>query len=137
LNDTGLACHLLGLSPARLAREPQHLGPLLESFVTTELLKQIPWSRAHPSLFHFRTHTGQEVDLVLEDAAGRVVGIEVKAAASVRAEDFRGLRVLEEATGQRFVRGVVLYGGTEPVGFGRRLVALPLETLWRLGTTTL
>lgn len=132
LSDTGLACHLLGMSPARLVREPQHLGPLLESFVTTELLKQIPWSRARPNLFHFRTHTGQEVDLLLEDAGGRVVGIEVKAAATVRAEDFRGLRVLEEATGRRFVRGVVLYGGAEPVSFGPQLVALPLETLWRL-----
>jgi predicted AAA+ superfamily ATPase len=136
LNDTGLASHLLGLGSARLAREPQQLGPLLESFVTTELLKQIPWSRARPTLFHFRTHTGQEVDLLLEDARGRVVGIEVKAGQSVRADDFRGLRVLQEATGERFVRGVVLYGGAEPVAFGRRLVALPLDALWRLGTTT-
>jgi len=136
LTDTGLASHLLGLAPVRFTREPQHLGPLLETFVTMELLKQIPRSRARPNLFHLRTHTGQEVDLLLEDAGGRVVGIEVKAAATLRSEDFRGLRALEEATGKRFVRGVVLYGGAEPVPFGPRLLALPIDTLWRLATAS-
>jgi hypothetical protein len=132
LSDTGLVCHLLGLTPARLGRDPQLLGPLLETFVTMELWKQLSWNRARAGLFHFRTHTGQEVDLLLEDAGGRLVGIEVKASATVRAEDFRGLRVLEDATGERFVRGVVLYGGAEPVAFGSRLLALPLDSLWRL-----
>jgi predicted AAA+ superfamily ATPase len=131
LGDTGLACHLLGATAARLGREPQGLGPLLETFVALELRKQIAWSRTRPALFHFRTHTGQEVDLVLEDARGRLVGIEVKAASTVRPDDFRGLRVLAEATGRTFVRGVVLYGGLEPVSFGPRLVALPIEALWR------
>ena len=73
------------------------------------------------------------MDLVLEDPTGRLVGIEVKAGATVRAEDFRGLRVLQEAGDDRFVRGVVLYTGTEPASFGRRLVALPVESVWRLG----
>lgn len=133
LTDTGLASHLLGLGPARFTSEPQHLGPLLETFVSMELLKQIPWSHVRPNLFHFRTHTGQEVDLLLEAPGGRVVGIEVKAATTLRSEDFRGLRALEEATGKRFVRGIVLYGGVEPVSFGPRLLALPIDALWRLG----
>ncbi len=127
LSDTGLVCHLLGLGPARMARQPPWFGPLLETFVTLELRKQIAWSRARPALSHFRTQAGQEVDLVLEDARGRVVGIEVKAGTTVRAEDFRGLRVLAEASRSRFVRGVVLYGGVEPLGFGPRLLALPID----------
>ena len=134
LSDTGLICSLLGLGAPRLAREPSHFGPLLETFVMLELRKQIAWSRRGPRPFHFRTQTGQEVDLVLEDPAGRLVGIEIKAGATVRAEDFRGLRVLQEALGGRFVRGVVLYTGTEPVAFGSRLLALPVESLWRLDT---
>jgi predicted AAA+ superfamily ATPase len=133
LSDTGLICSLLGLGAPRLAREPGLLGPLLETLVMLELRKQTAWSRARPLLFHFRTQTGQEVDLVLEDPAGRLVGIEVKAGATVRAEDFRGLRVLQEAVGDRFVRGVVLYNGTESVAFGPRMVALPVQSVWRLG----
>jgi len=108
-------------------------GPLLETFVMLELRKQLAWSRVRAGVFHFRTQTGQEVDLVLEDPAGRLVGIEVKAGATVKAEDFRGLRVLQEAVGGRFVRGLVLYTGAESVSFGPRLMALPVESVWRLG----
>jgi predicted AAA+ superfamily ATPase len=133
LSDTGLICSQLGLGVPRLTREPDLLGPLFETFVMLELRKQLARSRVRPSLFHFRTQTGQEVDLVLEDSAGRLVGVEVKAGATVRAEDFRGLRVLRDAVGDRFVRGVVLHTGLEPVSFGSRLVALPVESLWRLG----
>jgi len=133
LSDTGLICSLLGLGAPRLAKEPSLFGPLLETFVMLELRKQTAWSRIRPGLFHFRTHTGQEVDLVLEDPAGRLVGIEVKAGATVRAEDFGGLRVLQGAVGNRFARGVVLYTGTESVSFGPRLLALPVESVWRLG----
>jgi hypothetical protein len=136
LGDTGLACHLLGLAPARLVRETERLGPLVESFVALELRKQLGWSRTRASLFHFRTHAGREVDLVLEDVRGRLAGIEVKAGETVRAEDFRGLRALADAAGARFVRGVVLYGGTEPVAFGARLHALPLDALWQLGAVS-
>ena len=39
------------------------------------------------SLKHFRTLAGREVDLVREDAAGRVVGLEVKAASVATASD--------------------------------------------------
>jgi predicted AAA+ superfamily ATPase len=133
LSDTGLICSLVGLGVPRLAREPSLFGPLLEAFVMLELRKQTAWSRLRPNLLHFRTQTGQEVDLVLEDPAGRLAGIEVKAGATIRAEDFRGLRVLQEAVGERFVRGVVLYTGNEPVSFGSRLLALPVESVWRLG----
>lgn len=84
-------------------------------------------------MFHFRTQTGQEVDVVLEDVAGRLVGIEVKATATVSAKDFKGLRTLAEALGKRFQRGVVLYTGSECIPFGPRLHALPVSALWRLG----
>ncbi len=64
--------------------------------------------RHRPSLFHFRTHAGREVDLVLEDARGRVVGIEVKSAASASTSDFDGLRALAETARTAFVQGVLL-----------------------------
>jgi len=60
------------------------------------------WSRVKPQLFHFRTQTGQEVYVVLEDGAGRIVGIEVKAGATVGLQDFKGLRALAEVAGARF-----------------------------------
>ena len=130
LNDTGLLAYLLGLSRARLADNTTLVGPLLQNFVVMELRKQVPWSRTQAQLFHFRTQTGHEVDLLLEDAAGRLVGIEIKARATINSRDFKGLRALAEATGRRFHRGVVLYTGAETIPFGERFHALPVSVLW-------
>ena len=70
------------------------------------------------------------LNVVLEDLAGRVVGIEVKAAMSVRSDDFRGLRVLRDKLGDRFHAGFVLYCGHERLSFGGGLGCLPISALW-------
>ena len=125
LIDTGLAAHLRGESDAEaLARSPS-LGPLLESFVVQEVRKQLDWSRQRATPFHFRTAAGAEVDLVLERPDGRIVGVEVKSSSAVDQADFRGLRVLLEATGDRFACGVVVYLGEQVLPFGDRLWAVP------------
>jgi predicted AAA+ superfamily ATPase len=132
--DSGLLAHVLGATPDRFGTDGKLSGTLLENFVATELLKQISWSRAKPSLWHFRDHRGNEVDFVLEPRVGRhIVGIEVKSKATLDADDFRGLRVLAEAAGERFHRGVLLYTGVESLPFGKQMYALPITALWRLG----
>ncbi len=135
VSDSGLAAHLLGLEAAHLRRERRSLGPLLETFVVAELRKQAAWSRTRPELRHFRTQSGHEVDVVLEDGRGRVVGIDVKVAMSLVSSDWHGLRALREAAGARFVRGIVLYGGPEALPFGPDLWALPVDALWHLGAS--
>ena len=71
---------------------------------------------------------------MIEGDDGRIVGIEVKAAASVRTQDFRHLAGLRDRIDglrdARFVRGVVFYTGSEAMGFGDRLESLPLASLW-------
>jgi predicted AAA+ superfamily ATPase len=135
--DTGLLAHALGATPERFAVDGKLTGTLLENFVATELLKQISWSRVKPSLWHFRDHRGNEVDFVLEPRGGRqIVGIEVKSRATLDADDFCGLRILAEAAGDQFHRGVVLYTGVEPLPFGKRMCALPITALWQLGGET-
>jgi uncharacterized protein len=129
--DTGLLGHLAGLTSARLASEPTSMGPLLETFVASELAKQLGWSRTQAELLHFRTHGGMEVDLVLEADDGRLAGIEVKSAATVGFGDLKGLNALRDAAGKHFHRGVVLYSGRESLPFGRDLWALPIGALWR------
>ena len=52
-----------------------------------------------------------EVDMVMEEGDGRLLGIEVKAAATVTNRDFNGLRRLQRVAGGRFHRGVLLYDG--------------------------
>jgi predicted AAA+ superfamily ATPase len=128
--DSGLAAHLLGTDAARVERDGALAGPLLESFVVMEVVKQCSWLPLPPRVHHFRTAGGLEVDVVVEHRDGSIAGVEVKASTSVRPDDFRGLRELAAAHGERFVRGVVLYGGDEVVPFAERLAAWPLSALW-------
>jgi len=130
LVDSGLAAFLLNTSAARMDEDGSVFGQLLETFVLNELDRQRTWSARTPSLHHYRTHTGREVDAVLEDREGWVVGAEVKAASAVAADDFAGLRSLAEDAGRRFAAGVVLYLGREVVPFGERLFAMPVSMLW-------
>lgn len=54
----------------------------------------------------------------------------MKAAATVNPGDLRGLRKLKEATGKRFVAGVVPYDGETMASLGDGMFAVPIRTLW-------
>ena len=129
-NDSGLLCHLLGLETEGFSNNPISLGPVFENFVLMELVKMAPWSRGRPSLFHFRTSAGQEVDVILENRKRELVGVEVKASATVSETDFKGLKAFQEVLGDRLKCGVVLYTGSEVLPFGPRLWAMPIHSLW-------
>lgn len=128
--DSGLLAALRGLTPELVAADRSNFGAVLETFVFAEVLKLAGWSADRLSLSHFRDKEQNEVDIVLEDRQGRIVGLEVKAAATVRKEDFAGLRKLAEAVGPRFAFGAVLYDHERSVPFGDRLAAVPLSSLW-------
>ncbi|MDE0691442.1 MAG: ATP-binding protein [Gammaproteobacteria bacterium] len=128
--DAGLLAALRGFNPDRLRLERKPFGPLLESFVFGELIKHAGWSDDRLTFSHFRDKEVNEVDVVLENHEGRVVGVEVKAAASVTSADFSGLRRLAEACGERFVLGMVLYDHDRVVAFGGRMFAVPISALW-------
>lgn len=129
-SDTGLLSNTLGFNLKRLSEDLHITGGIVENFIVAELLKQSAWNEKRVELFHFRDRLGSEVDVVLEDGAGRVVGIEVKSSATVSATDFSGLKKLKEMLGDRFVRGILLYLGNEAVPFGKDLYAMPATVCW-------
>lgn len=128
--DSGLAAHLQGIDGAAWKEPATRRGPLLENFVFSEIEKQLGWNSVRARLHHYRAHEGDEIDFILEDPRGRVVGVEVKASATPSASDAAPLRKLAQELGSRFVRGVVLHCGTEVVPFDRRVHALPVSALW-------
>ena len=128
--DSGLACHLCGADAERLAGDSTLAGRLLESFVAGELLKQSSWTEHPVSLYHYRSQSGEEVDVVLEDRAGHVVAVEVKLAASVALHDIKGLVSLRNALGDHFVRGVIVYTGQEVIPMGDRIFAIPISMIF-------
>jgi predicted AAA+ superfamily ATPase len=129
--DSGIAANLLGADVRTLLRPGGPFGPLLEGFVLMELARQITWSQQRAELFHYRTKDKVEVDAVLENRQGHVIGIEIKASSTVAAGDFRGLRHLAERIGSDFIAGIVFYTGGQALSFGPRLRAVPVSALWQ------
>lgn len=128
--DAGLLAALRDVSPERVKSDRTVFGPILETFIFGEILKLASWSEERYQFFHFRDKQRNEVDVVLEDRRGRVIGIEVKASATVTSADFSGMRRLAEACGDRFAFGMVLYDHDQIVPFGERMIAAPLSCLW-------
>ena len=94
------------------------------------MLKLSNWTSEQYSFSHFRDKQGNEVDVVMEDRRGRVIGVEVKAEATVSSRDFSGLRRLATACGDRFVTRLVLYDYDQILPFGDRMWAAPVSALW-------
>ena len=132
--DAGVCSYLAGIDASRMVDDPNRFGSLLETFVCGELTRQIDWVGSRIELMHYRDAAGAEVDWVLEDARGRLVGVEVKATTAPTAGDFKGLRAFAAGVGDRFHRGVVLHTGQSTVPMGNDLWAMPIEALWRLST---
>lgn len=133
--DSGLAARLLRLTPEKLARlDPAAMtefGHLLETFVVGELLKQATWSDDVSAVGHWRTHDGQEVDLVVEHRGGEVTAFEVKAAERVTKRDGRGLRALRDALGDSFSAGCLLTTGQLAYKMDTDIYVVPIDQLWR------
>ena len=99
-----------------------------ENFIACEIMKN---AASFPDLqvSHFRTSDQKEVDFVLERGGG-LIGIEAKLNSTPDNHDFSGLKLLREAAGERFKKGIVIYPGTELVPFGEDLWAVPVCYLW-------
>ena len=128
--DSGLLATARGLTFERVRANRDLSGPILESLVFSEVLKLMTASDLRLTPHHFRDQQMREVDIVLERDDGMIVGIEIKASATVKSSDFGGLRTLADVCGDRFAFGAVLYDSTDVVPFGDRLAAAPISLLW-------
>jgi predicted AAA+ superfamily ATPase len=134
--DAGLAAHLMRLTPDKLARRtPQalaELGPLLETFVVGELMKQMSWIDGVVTAGHWRTRDGVEVDVLFERSDGSVAAVEVKSASRVDAGDASGLAALADRLGDSWLGGAVLYTGAHSytIDRARGIHVLPVDALW-------
>jgi predicted AAA+ superfamily ATPase len=128
--DSGLLTTSRALTYERIKAKRADFGAVLESFVFGEIMKLMTGSELQLTPYHFRDQHMREVDIVLERDDGTIVGIEVKASATVHTSDFAGLRALADACPDKFAFGAVLYDSSDRVPFGDKLVAAPLSCLW-------
>ncbi len=135
LVDPGLTAVLLGIDSAAVISDGGLLGRMLETFVLAQLRALLGVAAVDVCAFHLRQQDGRhEVDVILESADGRVVGVEIKATASAATHDARHLAWLRDQLGDRFVAGVVLGSGRGIYPLGERITAVPIAALWASGT---
>jgi uncharacterized protein len=127
--DAGLQATLTRLSPDLLLTQRQRWGATLETWVYAELLKHLSADPQAWFLSYYRDKDQVEVGFVLESPLREIIGIEVKAAATVLASDFKGLKRLRDQCRSDFVSGIVLYDGNRCLSFGEGLWAIPLQCL--------
>lgn len=128
LADSGLICALLGINSQTLWQDKTLLGQQVETFVYQELRKQADWHDEELRFYHFRNKDMVEVDIIIEQGR-QLAGIEIKAAATISANDFKGLNKLKDACGKQFTAGVVFYDGEHILPFGEQLFAVPISVL--------
>lgn len=131
LVDPALVAAVLGLRPDAILYGPDMLGRLMDTFVAAQLRAELAASGLAPRLCHLRDEHGRhEADLVIETASGKLVGVEVKAAATVNPSDARHLAWLRDQTGDAFTAGIVFHTGPHVYPLGERLLAAPVSALW-------
>lgn len=131
--DTGLLSYLLHVDSENLfLYKDEKYGSVIENFVYSELLKESSYAKQSVDIYHFRDLRKREVDLVLEHKSGKIIGVEVKAKASIKKDDLKGMIELAKESKDRFLQGVVFYGGEEikPISVdGFLFYCLPLGVL--------
>jgi len=128
--DSGLLTALLELSTEEVEKNRTRFGNVLETFVFSELLKHTTTADSTYKLLYYRDADKVEVDVVIENSAGQLVGVEVKASATVNQHDLKGLKKLAKLSGDQFKMGVLLYDGQETLPMGNNIWAAPISTLW-------
>lgn len=130
--DTGIVAALRNFIPATFAIDanPSALGPMVETFTYSELLKNMPYQKERWTLHHWRGKR-HEVDLIAENGRS-LVAIETKAAVTLNSDDVKNLRWFKtEGPGKTWnVTGIIIYLGSETLSFGEGIFGIPLSVFW-------
>jgi len=130
--DTCLLCHIMQRDIEEIYKNDKTtMGHVFENFIATEIMKAAK-SAGSFSVSHFNPvqNQGKEVDFVIESPDGKIIGIEVKLDGTINEKDWANMNVLSETVGNRFLKGVIIYTGTELLPVSRNIWAVPVNYLW-------
>ncbi|GAB4392232.1 MAG: ATP-binding protein [Gammaproteobacteria bacterium] len=131
MTDTGLMSALLKWQLDNIKLNGELNGKLLETFVFNQLAAILEAQPTEHRLYHYRDREQREVDFIIENAEGDLIGVEVKAGSAINQNSFKHLHWFKNniIKHQNFI-GIVLYTGQYVVRFGENMWALPIQTLW-------
>ncbi len=128
MTDSGLFCHLLGISSVDELLHSSHKGDVVETFVYAELLKHLGYSQTQAKIYHYRTNDKKEIDFILERGT-KIFAVEVKSSQSIKKDAFKHIADFQRKTDKQVV-GIVFYAGNDILPFGDEnnpRFALPLS----------
>ena len=129
--ESGLVGSSVGLSTRSVLADGDLIGRILDTFVLAQLRPEAALLPRRHRLYHLRTRGGrQEVDLLVELDAGRILAIEIKATSAPGSQDAQHLRWLRDELGDRFVAGAVLHTGPAVYPLGDKISAIPVCAIW-------
>ena len=131
MTDSGLMASILGWRMDQVRFDMDSSGKLVESFVFNELASLVDLGDGEFELWHYRDREQREIDFIVERDDGAILGVEVKAATTVKKKDFKHLAWFRDnLAGTRSFTGIVLYAGDFSGSFGDRLWSIPYGALW-------
>ena len=129
--DSGLMASLLRYRFSRIRTQPDAVGKLVETLVYNELAAQVDLQPEVYSMSHYRDHDNREIDFLIEENGGRILGIEVKAGGNFSQDDFKHLRWFQNNLAEdRPFTGVVLHTGSAAGSMGGGMWAVPIGSMW-------
>ena len=131
MTDTGMMAAILRWQFEKVRLDGSLNGKLLETFVFNQLAAIVDAQEDDCHLYHYRDREQREIDFVVENDDGEILGIEVKAGSVVSKDMFRHLEWFREkiSPNQPFT-GIVFYTGENVLSFGNRLWAVPIASMW-------
>lgn len=131
LVDSGLFAGILGITENDVVTDGDLLGRVIETFVVAQIRAEAALMSPTPRLHHLRTAEGrQEIDLIVEVGARRLIAIEVKATSTPDSGDARHLRWLRREMGADHVTTVLLHTGPFTFTLDDGTIAAPISALW-------
>ncbi|MCL2270542.1 MAG: ATP-binding protein [Treponema sp.] len=128
--DTGIMTSVLGWNTKEVFMNQDRSGKLIETFVFQELAAQLDLNNKY-SLFQYRDRVNREIDFLVENEDGALLGIEVKAGHNVSKSDFSSQEwFVENIHKNKPYTGLILYSGDRTIRFGENMLAVPTAALW-------
>jgi predicted AAA+ superfamily ATPase len=87
-------------------------GPLIETFIVSDLLKQQYNLEMLPSLYFWRDHAGNEIDCLIDEGK-KIIALEVKAGRTTSQRFFEGIEHWQSLVKNKSTASFVVFAGSK------------------------
>ena len=125
MTDTGLICHHQRIPSFDLIPNHPLQGRLIETWVVMEFIKRIQSWNAQPGFYHYRSHQGAEVDLILE-WGGKLFPVEIKCSSNPTRRNGSGINAFRKTFPMENIeKGLIVCAVEKPMWLADNLLAIP------------